>query len=285
MLTIFSIPKPFVDTDDVHQRNAINSWRRLFGGKNVVLVGDPAIESIAGEMGVRSITGVRTNAFGTPLVSSALELVRQTTKTPYLVYSNCDIILFDEFKWGVELLMTQLGRFFATTRRINLRLDRVIDFDRDEDVLELKEAAFQHGEIESLVCKEVMIFSRTLFETVPDFAVGRGNWDNWMVFQAKQLGVPTVRMTADIPTIHQAHKYSEQVGNSRLNCYVTSAEARQNQRLAGGRKLIVGSTCDYQLDRHGLRPSSHRWIDGEFWTDFPRFAGLLLELMGWNGRN
>lgn len=285
MLSIFSIPKPFIGIDDLHQTNAINSWKRLVGGHRIILIGDSAMHSVARRLGVRCVPGVKTNDQGTPLVNSAIELVQQHTETPYLAYCNCDVILFEEFTSAVELLIgrSEWDRFFATTRRINLAVDDVVNFADELAVAALKQTAATQGVIESLVCKEVMVFPRDLYDAIPAFAVGRGNWDNWMIFRAKQLGVPVVRMNPDIPTIHQAHCYSKH--GSRFRCYVTSPEARENQRLAGGRHLLVGSTSDYILSGRGLKPTRYRWLYGEFWHDIPRFAGLLFDFAGWSRRN
>ena len=286
MLTFFSIPKPFTGIDDLHQKNAINSWKKLVSGNNVVLLGDSEIEAAAQKLGVRSATGLKTNHRGTPLVNSAFELVRDASDSPYFAFVNCDMILFEEFISAFNLLsrQTELKRFFATTRRVDLPVNRLVDFQIETDISRLKHDAQTNGVVESLVCKDVMLFPRNLFDSIPDFAVGRGNWDNWMVYRAKQLGVPVIRMTTDILTIHQAHDYSEKVSNSRLSCYVTSEEARENQRLAGGRHLIRGSTCDYELNCKGLLASRFKWMHGEFWRDFPRFSGLLMQLIGFGRR-
>lgn len=282
MLTIFSIPKPFTGVDDHHQRNAVNSWKQLVGGENVLLIGDDSIESPAKDLAVRYATGVKSNEYGTPLISSAFEIAREHSKTPYLAYSNCDMILFEELMHGLKKIIScpDFDSFLATTRRINLPVDGLVDFGDREAVEELKLSAQEHGEIESLVCKDVMIFPRDLYDSIPDFVVGRGNWDNWMVYQAKQIGAAVIRMQADIPTVHQAHSYDKFGAAQRRGCYVTSAEARSNQRLAGGRHLIVGSTCDYFLDCNGMRLSRFKWAQSEFWRDFPRFAGLLWQLTG-----
>ena len=282
MLTIFAIPKSFEGADDLHQRNAINSWKQLVGGDNVLLIGDDSLEAHANELGVRCVAGVELNEHGTPLISSAFELAKNNSSTPYLAYSNCDMILFGELLQGLNRIVScsDIEKFFATTLRINLPVDGLVDFGDTRAVTELKNSAHKHGEIESLVCKDVMIFPRGLYSSIPDFAVGRGNWDNWMVVRAKQLGAAVVRMQADIPTVHQAHSYDKFGASKRRGCYVTSAEAQMNQRLAGGRHLIAGSTCDYFLDGKGLRPNRTKWIHGEFWRDFPRFAGLLLQLSG-----
>ena len=206
MLTIFAIPKPFTGIDDIHQRNAINSWKQVVDGRDIVLIGGEETQRVARELGVECATGLKTNTLGTPLVSSAFEIVHNKTNSPYLAYANCDMILFSNFKSAFEMLRQcdQLESFFATTRRIDLALDKLVDFQNETEVAKLKQDAATTGVAESLVCKDVMLFPRDLFEAIPDFAVGRGNWDNWMVFRAKQLGVPVIRINSDFQTIHQS---------------------------------------------------------------------------------
>ena len=283
MLTIFAIPKSFDGIDDLHQRNAINSWKQIVDGRDILLVGDGSIQKTAEDLGVGFVGGVKKNRQGTPLISSAFQLARAHSKTPVLVYANCDMIMFEEIRGAIELLRDQsdFPNYLATTRRINLKVDQLVDFSNPSAVEELRRATLQRGVIESLVCKDIMIFPRDLYHSIPDFSVGRGNWDNWMVQRAKTLGATIVRMTKDIPTVHQAHSYNSGDISSRGSCYVTSEEARENQRLGGGRHLINGSTCDYFLDNRGFTPSRWKWLHGEFWRDFPRFAGLLMQLSGW----
>ena len=277
-VTFFTTPKAFEGKIAIAQQNAIHSWRKI---ADVVLIGDePGIQKLATELGVNYVPNVAKNENGTPLLSSAFELARSAATTPYLIYCNCDIILFDDFESAVQeiIAMPGIGHFLATSQRTTALVSQRIDFDDEESVARLKNHARKTGKLDSLVCKELFVFPRELYKEMPAFAVGRGNWDNWMVHNAKQNQVPVISLTDRILTLHQEHDHTH-AGN-RYSAYVSGTEARTNQRLANGRHLISGSTPDFFLADKGLRPARMQCINGEFWMDFPRFMQLLLNFVG-----
>ncbi len=134
------------------------------------------------------------------------------------------------------------------------------------------------GRLSSNVCKEYFVFNRDLYPDLPPFAIGRGNWDNWMIHSAKQNQLPVVNISDLVTAIHQAHDYSH-TGFGRFKCYVSGVEAKENKRLARGRHLISGSTATWRLAESGLRRERPLLINPEFWTDIPRFMRLMLNMM------
>ena len=101
-LTIFTAPKPFGENPhiDLIQRNAIRSWKHLSDDRanvEVVLLGSEAgVADVAKELDVTHLPGLEYNEQGTPIVSSAFELVRQYATSPLLAYCNADVILFKD---------------------------------------------------------------------------------------------------------------------------------------------------------------------------------------------
>lgn len=281
LVTIFALPKPFGSKTDLIQRNAINSWARLRPEVEVLLIGDEAgIAETARELGVRHADGVETNEHGTPLVSSAFEIAGRETNSPYLAYCNCDVILLKDFVRAIELLaMNQtFEQFVAFGQRTDLRVERAICFDSLLQIERLMKNCKQQGVLSSNVCKEYFVFNRELYNDVPPFAIGRGNWDNWMIHSAKSLDIPVVKVSKIVKAIHQAHDYSHTTAG-RFNCYVSGNEARENRRLAGGRHLISGSTATWRLSGNGLRRERPILLNPGFWTEIPRFLRLMLSMM------
>lgn len=280
-LTIFTIPRAFVGSTNTIQRNAINSWRQFAEFADILLIGDDEkTRKTADELSVRHVSGVDTNEFGTPLLSSAFDLARRNSNTPYLAFCNCDIVFFDEFEYAVTqlILAEEFDRFLATGQRTNLHVRNKVDFECHEERIGLLSRAGEFGEKESIVCKDYFVFDRNSFEKIPDFAVGRGNWDNWMLHHAKKMQVPVVSLTDSVLAVHQTHDHEHAGG--RMQSYATGVEARTNQKLAGGRHLISGSTSDYKLIDGKLRPSRNGFFAKEFWMDFHRFAAMLLNIVG-----
>ena len=85
---------------------------------------------------------------------------------------------------------------------------------------------------------------------MPSFAVGRGVWDNWLIYKAKYLKIPVIDATQSIVAIHQKHDYSHAGGYRSIWC---GEERRKNLKLAKEKKKpfnLVNS--DWILTPKGL---------------------------------
>ncbi len=280
-ITIFTIPKAFDGPIEDIQRNAISSWRALGPDVSIVLIGDdPGTAETAMEFDVNHISGTRTNNHGTPLVSDAFRKVHALSDSPILIYCNCDIILFEDFLTSIHRLASHksLNQFLAIGRRTDLSVKESIDFDDMSQVAGVRSKAESAGKPAAVVCKEFFAFTRNLYQKIPDFAVGRGNWDNWIVANAHENDIPVVDISKCALTLHQTHDYKH-TGKNRLNCYVTGDEARRNQQLAKGRNLIRGSVANWNLTKQSLERARFQNWNGRFWADTPRFLRLMLNLL------
>jgi len=280
------MPKPFSNGNSTNridriQRNAIRSWTQFGPIADVLLIGDEdGIETTAKELGVRHAGGIQYNEHGTPVVNSAFKVAHEQCRSPLLAYCNSDVILMPDFVQTIERLVAlkQNESFVAFGRRIDLLVEYDIDFDSDEWSDRLFDDSKRIGKISSQVCKEYFIFTRDLYQDVPPFAVGRGNWDNWMIHSAKQDGVPVINVSQNLTAMHQAHDYAHNHSN-RMACYVSGVEAKENQRLAGGRQLIAGSTGTHRLTPTGIKPEPMLVLNPHFWADVPRFFRLMAGLV------
>ena len=291
LVTLFSLPKPFEcgsrestlrnSNVDLIQRNAIKSWLQLSPVVDVILIGnEPGIAEAAAELGVRHFPDVKFNTHGTPLINSAFEIARRESISPMLAYCNCDVILTKAFADVIQTLHENENarQFVAIGKRIDLEVEELIEFSDHRQVQQLEDDAKSKGQVSSAVCKEYFIFNRDLYQNLPGFAVGRGNWDNWMIHSAKKSRVPVIDVSSRVTAIHQAHDYAH-TGDGRYACYVSGDEARENMRLAGGRHLISGSTPTLKLSGNELKPVLPLLINPAFWADVPRFARLMFNLV------
>jgi hypothetical protein len=281
LVTIFSLPKSFNDsTISRIQSNAIRSWSLLGPQVDVVLLGkDPGISEFAKSNGFRHDGGGECNEFGTPILSDAFSRVRQLSSAPFLMYCNADVILRGEVVAVVNLLQhdSRFQRFLAFGRRIDMRLNRLVNWNDNDDQSSVDQEGRRSGTKGPVVCKEYFLFPRDLFVDIHPFAVGRGNWDNWMVAHAKANRIPVINISQRITALHQKHGYSH-VHGSQLRCYVTGEEAINNQRLAGGRNVIRGSSAEWRLTKTDIRPISMSWANPEFWLDLPKFLRMLIQM-------
>ena len=283
MVTLFTVPKPFGNEQhiDLIQRNAMRSWMSLAPVVDVLVVGDEnGVREMAAELGARHAPGLRYNRQGTPLVSSAFGLAWEHSMTPLLAYCNCDVVLLPDFVGTLERLLVDcnLAEFVGFGRRIDLTVEQEVDFLDQQAIRQLVHRAHREGKISSQVCKEYFVFHRELYRDMPDFAIGRGNWDNWMIRQAKSSGVPVINLSQSLTAIHQSHDY-QHIGADRMSCYVSGPEARRNQELAGGRHLVSGSVGTHRLTERGVERERSLLLNREFWADVPRFFRLVSGLM------
>lgn len=273
-LMIFAIPKPFLGATNIHQRNAIGSWLRFVPPSQVLLCGNAdGTAETADEFGLRHSAELESNDLGTPLVSGAFAAAYRESTSKHLLYVNADVILPDTFFTALSrLFATARGPFLALGRRATVPLDHPIDW-QDGAEWERVRALATPARWDSILCKDYFVFSRGWFVSLPPFAVGRGNWDNWMVFSAKKMGMQVVDLTPSAVVIHPQHGHAH-VGGGRRSAYVRGGEAKSNQRLAGGRHWIRGSTAPWELMSDGLRRRPLAFLQWPFWADWRRVIQL-----------
>ena len=275
LITIFALPKPFNGESNRLQRNALASWTALGDEVQVLIAGDDeGVQEAAAEFGVEYLGGLRKNDNGTPYLDHLFELAHEHADGQFLLYVNADILLFDDALIAAKRLIShQHDEFLAIGRRLDLDYDDELDTTDESWSSSLIDDAQERGNWSSIVCKDYFLFPRTLYREIPAFLVGRGNWDNWMVHQAKQLKIPVIDLSEEILAIHQNHGYGH-MGKGRLEAYVTGDEARHNETVGGGKHLISGASAEWSLAESGeLRRLRDRW---RLLRDTPRFFNLLL---------
>jgi len=276
LLTLFTVLKPFAGEAEAHQRNAIASWKALAPEVEVILVSDSSIPAdIRAELSCHRAT--KTNRYGTPLLDEVFRLAANEGRGAIRAFVNADIILDKRFVLAAEQLMNSgLNSWLAIGQRTEIEVPDSVDHGNDAWIADCFRRLDSDGTHASMVCKDFFIFPADLFREIPAFAIGRGNWDNWMVWQSKASQIPVVDISSVAPVIHQKHGYSH-VSGGRLSAYVSGPEARENQRLAGGRNLLSGSTADWTMDATGI----HRLPFATFriGKDVFRFAALLRSLV------
>lgn len=268
LLTIFSAPKPFTNPHiAVIQCNAIQSWAHLGAEVEVILVGDEdGLAQVAAEYSLPCLSQVRRNESGTPLVSSIFHLARQASQSPLLLYVNADILLLPEVITAARQVSQQAEKFLLIGQRWDLDVRQLIEFSPDW-AQRLAADVQARGRLHLPAGSDYFVFPRSLFEEMPDFAIGRAGWDNWMIYHARQQGWPVVDGTPSIRVIHQDHDYSHLPGNKP---HYTLEESRQNEALAGGSaNLYMVLDSDKQLIHGKLtwpRPTLLRVLRGaEIW--------------------
>jgi hypothetical protein len=252
-LTLFSAPKPFTNPHiAVIQRNAIQSWLHLGNEVEIILIGEePGLAEVAAEYQILLLSEVARNEQGTPLVSSIFSLARQASASPLMAYVNADILLFPDFIEAERLVSKQVDRFLIIGQRWDLDIDQAIDFSSGWEK-RLKSIIKAKSSLHVPAGSDFFIYPRTIFTSIPDFAIGRAGWDNWMIYHARKQGWSVVDTTPSLIVVHQNHDYSH-LPESKP--HYNLRESNENMALAGGvNRMYTVLDSDKQLINGKVQP-------------------------------
>ena len=250
LMTIYISPKAFTrDHIATIQWNAIQSWKQLGKEVDVVLIGDdPGVEEASIDLEVRYIPHVNRNASGTPLLSDIFLLARETSISPLMAYVNADIILLPNFLEISEKLLRYEKQFLLVGQRWDLDIREKINFSEgwvDRIQTDLKSRGRRHPAGGS----DYFVFPRTCFMKLPDFAIGRSGWDNWMLYEARMNGWKLIDCSNSIDIIHQDHDYAHLPGGQP---HYRQQESFENVKLAGGKRTVFSLLdCDWKMKKDG----------------------------------
>src|SRR5258706_2177238 len=247
LITIFSAPKPFTNPHIATiQHNAVSSWTKL-PDLDVILLGDEAgLAEAARELGVKHIPDVPRSPSGAPLISSMFQLARKSSDSPLLCIINADILLLPDFIEAAGQVSAQREKFVLLGQRWDLDVTRPLDFstgwhDR------LQSIVYAQGQIHRPAGSDYFVFPQACYADIPDFAIGRAGWDNWMIYKARKEGWPVIDVTPSVLIVHQNHDYSHLPGGKP---HYNHPETDENIRLAGVRAVTRFTLLDtnYRLE-------------------------------------
>ncbi len=243
LITLFSAPKAFTDPVTARlQRNAIGSWSRLRDVETLLFGDEVGLAEAAAELGARHDPGVARNPSGVPLVSSMLQLARQGSSSPLLCIINADIILTSDFVDAANQVFSlasepsagpqpaALRAFVLLSRRWDLDVPAPLDFAEGWQE-RLQETARARGSLHRPTGSDFFLFPRDCYTEVPDFAIGRAGWDNWMIYKACREGWPVIDATPSMTIVHQSHDYRHLPG---ARPHYDHPDTKLNTKLAGG---------------------------------------------------
>jgi len=209
--TLFTCPKAFAhDFHDI-QYTALQSWVAL--GVEVILIGnDPGVAQAAETLKVQHVPPVERNGWGTPLVSDIFAkgqlhaAYHESQPDRVVVYVNADIILLPCFSRAVQFVTQQVpGPFFAVGQRWDAEVVHVDANEPDKPGFEARIRPF--ASLHQAAGIDYFAFRRGTLGDIPEFALGRFQWDNFLVWNAARLNMPIVDLTAVAFVVHQNHSY------------------------------------------------------------------------------
>jgi hypothetical protein len=247
MLTIFTIPKPFIGHIDIIQRNAIKSWLNLTPKCEIILYGDEkGIKEVADEYGIIHVPLIKKNHLGTPFLDYVFTHAREKAKNDFVCYSNADIIIFNDIITAI--LKINLKKFLMVGKRWDVEMPFSLDTSQREWVQKLLSYAKYNHAIQDFPGMDYFIFPKKMILELPPFVVGRSGWDNWMVYNARRLGISVIDASPVVKVIHQNHSYKH-VPHQKGE-YWDGPESKENLKLIQKRQMYLWKR---RLDTHSRR--------------------------------
>lgn len=251
MLTIFTIPRSFEGDISLIQRNAIQSWFCLGNDVEIILFGqEKGVREIAEEFKIKNISDIAVNDFGTPLINDVFEKAQEISQNQILAYVNADIILTESFLKAVKSL--NLKEYLMVGRRMDLNVDKEIDFKDAKWQDDLIKDAQERGMLHGFCGIDYFVFSKKLFKNTPSFTIGRPYWDCWLVYLARFSKISVIDATDVIIAVHQNHESShERIRKDP----VKKKEAQSNKFFAkNGFNILTIREANLLLTSNGLIP-------------------------------
>lgn len=250
MLTIFAIPKAFLGRTAVIQRNALHSWKSLDAECQIILFGDePGTADAAAEFDVEWASDIDKNNFGTPLVSSAFRKAEERARHDVVCYANADLIFLPDLLTATKRVAESTRRFLMVGQAWDLEIEGELPAG-DVWQADVRARAADEGRKRGHGWIDFFVFRRRTIGPLPDFAVGRPIWDNWMIWHARSRRIPVVDITPSTLVIHQKHDYAH-VKESRDERW-EGPEADANRALLRVGQGFTLYDVTHRLEAHGL---------------------------------
>lgn len=207
MLTIFTIPKPFIGNIGVIQRNAIMSWLNLIPKCEIILFGDDSgIQEVAQELGIICIPDIKKNEYGTPYLDDVFNRAQKIAHHDILCYTNSDIIFFNDIIEAVTLI--PMKEYLVIGERWDVDLTAPLKTSDKNWAENFFSYASEHHTVLNFPGMDYFIFPRNMLREILPFVVGRRGWDNWLIYHVRERKISVIDATGIVHVVHQNHSYS-----------------------------------------------------------------------------
>ena len=212
LLTLFTTWKPGMESSAVYN-NTVNMWSKLQPRVKLVFFGNKSdISAHAKSIGWSVLPVTETKCNGTPVLSRMFKDVYKKYNTPFYGFANGDI-LFDNGL--IDTLQATKGWSYYNQNKTVLlsgrRIDMYLDTIKNFDLLYKDVAAFSlSGAISYGYAADFFITTKYFpWDKIPDFVVGRPQYDNYLLYMSRQYFVYTIDATMSVVALHQRTKARE----------------------------------------------------------------------------
>lgn len=274
-VTLYTVPKAFKgEVNSKHialiQTNAIRSWMALPGVHIVLLGDDPGVREFAQEHNLEHHPHIEgANPDELPLMSQIFDQMFGHFRQGVKCFINADILLFPDFLETIKLSQKNYPNFMLIGSRWDFDITESIDFKNFQEVDALRERIANEKDYALVRGSDYYVFSQPFPMKMPDFRIGRGYWDFWLINAMIKSCVPTIDCTHGILAGHQNHDYAHAQGinaqSSDIDIYHTR-DGINNYHLSGGVKNF-SFVSDSPLSLEGgkiknVRTDMRRFLNG-----------------------
>jgi hypothetical protein len=210
MITFFSVPKAFKGHIGVIQTNAIESWLQLKPMPEIILLGnDEGVAEAAQKYNLQHVPDLKYHPeWKAPLLDDIIGTAKNKASNHNLCFIHTDIILFQDFLEAFQRVSNRFEKYLMVSSRWNMNIENRLDFNSEKKRQDLRESALDTNDMYSSGGSDFFAFPKQLYKEVPPFLLGRGYWDNWMMYQALREEAALIDTTADVVALHQNHDYA-----------------------------------------------------------------------------
>lgn len=253
-LTLFSTCKPFLEESERIQRNALQSWSKLLSVHEIIIFGNESgVRECCQEFGLRHVEDIKRNDYGVPMLDALFTSAENIVGTDLLGYVNADIMLTKDLASAVAIVRSRFPRFLLIARRWNIEVEQLWDFSQSDWEEKLRALVRTSGSLEPVYGGiDLFIYTRSLWDWLPPFAIGRGRWDSALIYLARKGDIPVIDVTPVVTTIHQNHDYSHVA--QRTGEDLRSLKGVKNENLLRGEEFIFTAlNSTHVLRESGIR--------------------------------
>jgi hypothetical protein len=225
MITFFSIPKKFNSEFALIQENAILSWLAIKNSQVFLLGDEEGVDKFASKYGIEHIKNIPINSSDTPLLSEAFRIVKSKSLHDIIIYVNCDIIFTASLLNTINFISSRFQKYVIIGRRSDVAISKKIDFSNINWEKKLLSEYSNSMVLHSASGIDYFIFPKSIEINMPQFAVGRPSWDNWMIYYFLKMNYSVFDSTKINLVIHQNHE---------RGYAIYGEESKSNFYLAGG---------------------------------------------------
>ena len=275
MITLFSTPKNFTGIFNDIQLNALRSWRSISNEIQIIILGDSnGSKEAALEINAEYIPIVKSTNSGIPYLSDLFKQAENRARYDVMTFINADIILPDNFLDFIPLLTKNFNKYLMIGHRWDMDVMNQIDFKNKKNINKFWNLAEDSSQMHACTGIDYFIFKKNQWGRIPDFAIGRPGYDNWLIWNARRHFIPVIDASNYLKVIHQNHNYN--FHNLNADPKVILEEDGLNNKKIHGNKTLNLLDTNYQLEKGVIiKKTSKEYINrnlGKLPIIFPELA-------------